>query len=69
MLAAMEGLGAAASAIAVIELAAKVADLCLQYTLAVKTAKQDIKRLQQQTHSFKKVAESAWKLLQGPNGA
>ncbi|KAL8284627.1 hypothetical protein RB600_009170 [Gaeumannomyces tritici] len=65
----MEGLGTAASAIAVIELAAKAGALCLRYSLAVKNAKQDIERFRQQTEALKTIAEGAQRLLQGPDGA
>ncbi|KAL8284649.1 hypothetical protein RB600_009186 [Gaeumannomyces tritici] len=53
----MEGLGAAASAIAVIDLAAKVGALCFQYSLAVKDAKEDIERFRQQIEALKTIAE------------
>ncbi|KAL8403218.1 hypothetical protein RB594_008469 [Gaeumannomyces avenae] len=65
----MEGLGAAASAIAVIDLAAKVGALCFQYSLAVKDAKEDIERFRQQIEALKTIAEGAQRLLQGPDGA
>ncbi|KAM7210374.1 hypothetical protein V8F06_014238 [Rhypophila decipiens] len=65
----MEGLGAAASIIAVVELAAKVASLCLEYSSAVKDARADIDRLRQHTGSLKITVEGAQKLLQGPHGA
>ncbi|ORY68637.1 uncharacterized protein BCR38DRAFT_482140 [Pseudomassariella vexata] len=48
-----EGLGMAASAIAVIELSAKVASLCLQYSKNVKHAKDDIERIQSEVRSLK----------------
>ncbi|KAL8296246.1 hypothetical protein RB600_001638 [Gaeumannomyces tritici] len=60
----MEGLGAAASAIAVIDLAAKVGALCFQYSLAVKDAKEDIERFRQQIEALKTIAEGAQRLLQ-----
>jgi hypothetical protein len=65
----MEGLGAAASIIAVVELAAKVGSLCLEYTSAVKSARSDIERLRQHTESLKITADGARNLLQGPHGA
>ncbi|KAK0632942.1 hypothetical protein B0T14DRAFT_542129 [Immersiella caudata] len=65
----MEGLGAAASVIAVVELAAKVASLCLEYSSAVKHAKSDIERLRKHTDSLKITVNGAQKLLQGPDGA
>ncbi|KAL8353836.1 hypothetical protein RB601_003595 [Gaeumannomyces tritici] len=65
----MEALGAAASAIAVVELAAKVGALCLQYSRDVKRAKDDIDRFRQQTEALKTIAEGAQRLLQGPDGS
>ncbi|KAL8299267.1 hypothetical protein RB593_009250 [Gaeumannomyces tritici] len=65
----MEALGAAASAVAVIELAAKVGALCLQYSRDVKRAKDDIDRFRQQTEALKTIAEGAQRLLQGPDGS
>jgi hypothetical protein len=65
----MEGLGAAASVIAVGELAAKVATLCLKYSSAVKNARSDIKRLLQYTDSLKTTVDGAQKIFSGPHGA
>ncbi|EAQ88969.1 hypothetical protein CHGG_05588 [Chaetomium globosum CBS 148.51] len=65
----MEGLGAAASAIAVVELTAKVGSLCLEYSSAVKSARSDIKRLRKHTDTLKTTAEGVQELLQGPYGA
>ncbi|KAK3312023.1 hypothetical protein B0H66DRAFT_101489 [Apodospora peruviana] len=65
----MEGLGAAASVIAVVELAAKVASICLEYSSAVKNAKSDIERLRKHTDSLKITVYGAQKLLQGRDGA
>lgn len=42
----MDGLSAAASVIAVIDISAKIASLCFQYSVAVKNAKEDIQRIQ-----------------------
>ncbi|KAK4249360.1 hypothetical protein C7999DRAFT_39481 [Corynascus novoguineensis] len=64
----MEGLGAAASTIAVVELAAKIASLCLKYSAAVMNAKTDIERLQQCTASLKTIVEGAQALLHSPHG-
>jgi hypothetical protein len=41
----MEAVGSAASIIAVIELSAKVASLCFQYSSAGKNARSDVERL------------------------
>lgn len=65
----MDGLGAAASLIAVVELAARVVSLCLEYSSAVKNARSDIERLRQHTDGLKTNLEGAQKLLQGSHGA
>ncbi|KAK4246670.1 hypothetical protein C7999DRAFT_41908 [Corynascus novoguineensis] len=65
----MEVLGAAASVIAVVELAAKVGSLCLEYSSAIRSAKSDIERLRKHTESLKITVDGARKLLQGPHGA
>lgn len=59
----MKGLGAAASAIAVIELAAKAGACCLQNSFAVKNAKRDTERFRQQTEALKTIAEGAQRRL------
>jgi len=64
----MEGLAAAASVIAVVDLAAKVGALCLEYSSAVKSARSDIDRLRKHTDSLKITFEGARELLQGPHG-
>ena len=64
----MEGLGVAASVIAVVELSAKVASLCLQYCKDVKHAKDDIIRLRKQVIDLENVSASVAQLLDGPNG-
>ncbi|KAL2193606.1 quinon protein alcohol dehydrogenase-like superfamily [Corynascus similis CBS 632.67] len=65
----MEGLGAAASVVAVIELAAKVSSLYLEYSSAVKSARSDIERLRKQTKNIEITVDGARKLLRGPHGA
>ena len=62
-----EGLGIAASAIAVIELAAKVASLCLQYSKDVQGARDDIARLQRTTTDLQNMSKSVKELLDGPH--
>jgi hypothetical protein len=52
---AMEGLGAVLSVIAVVSLCVKVASLCVQYSLAVIDAKNDITRLQVEVKSLRDV--------------
>ncbi|KAF2190141.1 vegetative incompatibility protein HET-E-1 [Zopfia rhizophila CBS 207.26] len=60
----MDGLSAAASIIAVVDIAAKVALLCFQYSLAVKDAKRDIVRLQKKVTDIQNVLEEVQKLLE-----
>lgn len=64
-----EVLGTVASAIAVIELAAKTARLCTQYCKDVSNAKDDIKRIQTEVASLSTITESVQELLEGPRGA
>ncbi|KXX73153.1 Vegetative incompatibility protein HET-E-1 [Madurella mycetomatis] len=64
----MDGVGAAASIIAVIELSAKVASLCVQYSSAVKNARPDIERLQGELQGLKTTLQGARELLESPNG-
>ena len=64
-----EGLGVAASAIAVIELTAKVASLCLDYSNSVKGARDDIDRLRAETLKLQHASQSVKELLDGPHGA
>lgn len=61
----MESLGAAASAIAVIKISAKLVELCLQYSMAVKNAKNDIEHLQTKLTDIKNVLEAVKPLLGG----
>jgi hypothetical protein len=64
----MEGLGTAAAVIAVVELAAKVASLCLKYSSAVKDAARDIDRLRLRIESLIGALEGVHQLLRGPDG-
>ena len=66
---AMEGLGVAASVLGVVELSAKVASLCLQYSKAVKHAKDDIFRLHKQVTELESILASVTHLLDSPNGS
>lgn len=52
--------------IAVIQISAKVASLCLQYLKAVKDAKDDITRLQQKVESVTGVLRKLEELFDGP---
>jgi hypothetical protein len=65
----MDGLSAAASIIAVIQISEDVVSLCSQYLKAVTNANSDIVRLQGELSSLKPVLEGALKLLDGPTGA
>jgi len=64
----MAELGSAASVIAVIDLTAKVALLCFQYSKAVKNSKSDIERLLGELKGLITTLEGARHLLEGPNG-
>lgn len=59
----MDGLSGAASLIAVIEISAKIASLCFQYSAAVKDAKKDIERLQRKIVDLKNVLGGVNQLL------
>ena len=59
----MDGLSGAASVIAVIDISAKVASLCFQYSVEVKHAKGDIERLRQKVNEIKNVLEKLQQLL------
>ena len=61
----MDGLSGAASVIAVIDLSAKIASLCFQYSVAVKNARKDIKRLQRKVSDIKDVLGEVKQLLDG----
>lgn len=65
----MDGLSAAGSVIAVIQISDRVVSLCSQYLKAVRKAKRDIKRLQGELGRLKTVLEGAQQILEGPNGA
>lgn len=62
----MEGLGAAASVIAVIDLSAKIAQTCSQYIKEVKNVENDVKRLQEETNNLHAILEDVGQLLEGP---
>jgi len=59
----MDGLSGAASVIAVVDISAKIASLCLQYSVAVKNAKEDIERLQRKVNDIKDVLGEVRRLL------
>ncbi|KAL1861335.1 hypothetical protein VTK73DRAFT_7150 [Phialemonium thermophilum] len=64
----MEGLGSAASVIAVIDLWVKVASQLLQYSEEVKEAKEDITSAQLQVEGLRSVCESVRRHLDSPDG-
>jgi hypothetical protein len=59
----MDGLSAAASVTAIVDISAKIASLCFQYSVAVKDAKKDIDRLQRTVTDVKNVLEEVKYLL------
>ena len=59
----MDGLSAAASVIAVIEISTKITSLCLQYATAVKDAQKDIERFQRKVADLKGALEGVERLL------
>ena len=61
----MDGFSGATSVIAVIDLSAKIASLCFQYSVAVKNAKRDIERLQRKVSDIKDVLGEVKQLLDG----
>lgn len=63
----MDGLSGAASVIAVIDISAKIALLCFQYSAKVKNAKKDIERIQRKITDIKDVLERVKQLVDGPN--
>jgi hypothetical protein len=62
----MDGLSGAASIIAVVDLSAKIASRCFQYSVAVKNAKKDIESLQGEVSHIGEVLEEIGELLKGP---
>lgn len=62
----MDGISAAASVIAVIQVSEQVFSLCSNYIKEVKNAQHDIKRLQGEVAEIQHVFEGAQKLLSGP---
>ena len=59
----MDGLSAAASVTGIVDISAKIASLCFQYSVAVKDAKKDIDRLQRTVTDIKNVLEEVKLLL------
>ena len=63
----MEGLGGAASVIAVIELSAKIASACVRYSLAVKHAKDDIDRFRREINSITDLLKDVQRMKERPD--
>src|SRR4051794_36117529 len=64
----MDGLSAAASIAALVDLSVKVASLCLDYATAVQNAKGDIKRLQTKVEGLGKVVRDVQRQIDGDQG-
>jgi hypothetical protein len=62
----MDGLSAAASVIAVIQISAQVFDLCRTYYLIVKDARKDIQRLQNEISSLQDILVNVVDLANAP---
>jgi hypothetical protein len=62
-----EAFGVAASALAVVELSAKVISQCLHYSRAVKHAKSDVERIIKEVTGWNTVAKELQNLLDGPH--
>jgi hypothetical protein len=65
----MAGLREAANMIAVIELSAKVASVCVKYSRGIKHAAEDIDRLQGEVKGLQDVLQNVKQLLNGSNSA
>lgn len=61
----MDGLSGVASVTAVIDISAKIASLCYQYSVAVKDAKKDIERFQKMVVNLRDVLEGVKQLTDG----
>jgi hypothetical protein len=59
----MDGLSGAASVVAVIDISAKIASLCYQYSVAVKNAKDDIERVRKKVSDITYILEKIKQLL------
>ncbi|EGU72803.1 hypothetical protein FOXB_16688 [Fusarium oxysporum f. sp. conglutinans Fo5176] len=63
----MDGLGIVANIAAVLDLSAKVATLCFQYSTTVASARGDIKRLQSHVSGLAVALRAGKQLVEGPN--
>ncbi|XP_014560916.1 hypothetical protein COCVIDRAFT_22904 [Bipolaris victoriae FI3] len=59
----MDGLSGAASVIAVIDISAKIVSICIQYSIAVNDAKEDIERVQKKADAINCTLEKIRQLL------
>lgn len=59
----MDGLSGAASVIAVVDISAKIASLCYEYSVAVKDAKDDIERVRRKVSDITHILEKIKQLL------
>lgn len=64
----MEGLGVVANIIAVVDLSAKVATLCFQYSKDVSSARADIERLRSQVEHLATALRATQRLIEGTRG-
>jgi hypothetical protein len=64
----MEGIGIAANIIAVVDLSAKVATLCFQYSKDVSSAREDIDRLRKQVEHLAAALRATQRLVEGTKG-
>lgn len=64
----MEGLGIAANVIAVVDISAQVAALCLQYSKEVVSARAAIQRLHSQVGALQRALRAAQRLIEGTKG-
>ena len=65
----MDGLSAAASVIAVIQISGRVFDLCRTYYLEVRDAREDIKRLRDEVTTLQDVLTNVADLAEAPGSA
>lgn len=59
----MDGISAAASVIALVDISAKILSLTVEYSVQVRSAKEDISRFHRELKAFIKVLESLQKLI------
>lgn len=62
----MEGLGAASSVIAVVDISIKVVTICSQYYTAVSNARDDIQRLENQVRGLQTTLNRAREIIESP---